>query len=366
MQKAIDPWGAIQIDDYEKVFDEFGIEKIPDSYKKELNHFIFERKIAIGQRDLKKVYQRILDKKPFINMTGIATSGYLHLGHKLIIDIFKLFKNLGARNFFAICDIDGYSSRPNKTMPSMREAKKYAIDNLAHVLALGLDKEDIYVQSQKPSKYYEFAFEISKKITENMYKAIYTGKSEAINFGKFSAVILQLADILHGQIPAFGQKMPSITCIALEQDPHLRLVRDMAKRLPYDLETPSAIYIRHQSGLLEGKKMSSSEPNSAIFLNDTPKEAKKKIQNAFTGGKDSLKEQKELGGDPDICKVYELLKFHYKDDDKLKEVYKDCRSGKLLCGNCKKFCIDFVSYFLSSHHKKLEKTKKIAQDIIQV
>ncbi|MCK5347220.1 MAG: tryptophan--tRNA ligase, partial [Candidatus Heimdallarchaeota archaeon] len=268
MTNIIDPWGSIQIDDYDKVFDEFGIEKITDTYRENLKHLFFERNIVIGHRDFEKVYDRIINKKPFINMTGIATSGDLHFGHKVIIDLFKFFKDLGARNFFAICDIDGYTSRPNKQIPTMKDAKEYAKDNLAHVLALGLDKKDIYVQSSKPPKYYEFTFEISKKITENMYKAIYTGKDVSVNFGKFSAVILQLADILHSQLPEFGSKMPSITCIALEQDPHLRLVRDVAKKLPYDLETPSALYILHQSGLLEGRKMSSSEPNSAIFLND--------------------------------------------------------------------------------------------------
>ena len=56
--------------------------------------------------------------------------------------------------------------------------------------------------------------------------------------------------------------------------------------------------------------MSSSKPKTAIYLNESPEEAEKKVKSAKTGGRESLKEQKELGGRPDECVIYEMLVYH--------------------------------------------------------
>lgn len=291
-------------------------------------------------------------------MTGIASSGNYHLGHKLDIDMFLFFKNLGAKNYFAICDIDAYTSRPK--VKSMEEAKEYAVNNIAHALALGIEEKDIYIQSKKEQRYYEFAFEISKKITENEFRAVYG----AVDLGKVSANLLQYADILHPQLLEYEGKMPSITGIGLEQDPHARLTRDVAQRLHYYLEIPSFIYFLHQSGLQKGKKMSSSEPETAIFLDDKPEDIKKKISKTFTGGKDTEEEQREKGGKPEICKVYEIYRFHHPDSKFVKETYKNCKEGKLVCGECKKTCAEFLTKFLTEHQEKYNKFLPIAKKIV--
>lgn len=356
-EKRIDPWGSELIEDYGHLIEEFGLERFPESYKKVLKHRFFEREIVIAHRDFKKVMERIEKKKPFINMTGIATSGGFHLGHKVDVDMFLFFKSLGAKNYFAICDIDAYTSRPK--IKSMEEARKYAVENLAHAMALGLEEKDVYVQSKQEQRYYEFVFEISKKITENEFRAVYGH----VDLGKVSANLLQYADILHGQLPEYEGKMPSITGIGLDQDPHARLTRDVAQRLPYDLELPSFIYFQHQAGLQKGKKMSSSEPETAIFLSDSTEDVKKKIAGSFTGGRDTVEEQKKKGGQPEVCKIYEIYKFHHPDSKFLKDVYERCKKGELLCGEDKKTCAEFLIKFLEEHQKKykenLPKAKKI-------
>lgn len=356
--KKIDPWGSAEIKDYKHVFRKFGLKEFPDKYK--LKHRFFERGIIIAHRDFDKVFNRAKSKKPFINMTGIATSGRLHLGHKVDIDLFKFFKSVGGRNYFGICDIDAYVSRPNKTVPSLKKAKEHAMNNLAHALALGLTKKDVYIQSKKEQRYYEFTFELSKKITENMFKAVYGH----LDLGKVSANLLQYSDILHPQLAEYEGKMPSITGIGIEQDPHAKLCRDLARKLPYNIELPSFIYFIHQSGLKKGKKMSSSDPDTAIFLDDSPKEVKRKINKTFTGGRDTVEEQKKLGGRPDICKIYEIYKFHHPGSKFIKRVYKNCKGGKLLCGEDKKICVKFLNNFLKEHQSKVKKKAKIAEKMI--
>ncbi len=358
MKQPIDPWGSGTITDYEHIFQEFGIEKFPDKFKEHFHHRFFERGIIVAHRDFAKVMERIISKKPFINMTGIATSGSLHFGHKVDIDLFVLFKSEGARNYFALCDIDAYVSRPK--IKTMKEAKEFAVNNLAHALALGLEEKDCYLQSCKDQRYYEFTFEISKKITQNMFEAIY-GHTD---IGKVQAVLLQIADILHGQLEEYEGKMPSVTGIGLDQDPHAKITRDISKRLLYDIETPSFVYFQHQSGLQQGKKMSSSEPDTAIFLDDKPEDVKRKINRSFTGGKDTVEEQRQKGGNPDICKVYELYKFHHPDSNFVQQTYNQCKCGSLLCGEDKKHCIEFLNDFLKGHQAKVKEKMPHAHKMV--
>ncbi|AJF59684.1 MAG: tryptophanyl-tRNA synthetase [archaeon GW2011_AR10] len=360
----IDPWGSGQITDYEHVFKEFGLKPFPEKWSSSLKHYLFERNIVVAHRDFDLVFQKIKTKKPFVNMTGIASSGQLHLGHKADLDLFFFFKKSGARNYFSVSDLDAYLSRPDSSVPSIKKAKQNAVDNLAHALALGLTEKDVYVQSQgsrkNPRRYFEFSLELSKKITKNTFEAVYGH----VDLGKVAANFLQYADIIHPQLEEFEGKMPSVTGIGIEQDPHARLTRDVARRLPYDLEVPSFIYFQHQSGLREGSKMSSSLPETAVFLNDSAKDAERKIRNAFTGGRPTAEEQKKLGGNPEICKVCELLRFHFPDSKKLGKHIEDYRSGKILDRENKQFAVDFMLPWLEKHQEKAKEKRELAEQIV--
>ena len=61
--------------------------------------------------DFNIIKEAINNKKTFIQLTGIASSGPLHLGHKVDIDAYLLFKSLGAKSFFVVSDIDAYVSQ---------------------------------------------------------------------------------------------------------------------------------------------------------------------------------------------------------------------------------------------------------------
>lgn len=354
----IDPWGSNAIENYDHIFGEFGLSKFPDSMRKELGHIFFERNIVIAHRDFEKVLKRIKEKKKFINITGIASSGPYHFGHKADIDLFRFFKEKGAVNCFCVCDLDAYNSRVK--INTLKDAQEIAVENTAHALALGLKEKDIFVQSNREARYYSFAFELGKKITAKTFEAIYGH----LDLGKVSANLLQYADILHGQLPEYNGQMPSITGIGLDQDPHARATRDLVKRLPYELETPSFIYFRHQSGLKEGSKMSASEPDTALFLNDSKEVAERKIKRAFSGGRPSVEEHRTLGGVLEIDKVYELLLFHYPNTKKLNKIAEDFSSGKMLSSELKQIAVDFFLEFLEKHQHKVDENKKLARQIV--
>ena len=142
---------------------------------------------------------------------------------------------------------------------------------------------------------------------------------------------MQVADILHPQLEECGGPKPTVVPVGPDQDPHIRLTRDIAERFKskFNFVAPSSTYHRFITGLT-GDKMSSSKPKTAIFLSDGPEVAEKKIKSAKTGGRESLAEQKELGGVPEDCSVYEMLLYHLvKSDDELKEIYHEDNKSSL-------------------------------------
>lgn len=358
--KNIDPWGSKEVKIDEQLIKKFGLTTFSDSERNKFNHYLFRRKIVLAHRDFDKIYDCVRGKKPFIQLTGIATSGPLHLGHKLDIDLFMYLDSLGANSHFAVSDIDAYVSRPDSKIPSLEKAKEFALDNISHLLALGIKKKSLYLQSKKEPRYYEFTFEISKKITENTFRAIYGH----LDLGKLSANLLQYSDILHLQLKEYYGPMPSITGIGVEQDPHARACRDVARRLPYHLINPSFIYFSHQSGLQLGKKMSASEPDTAIFLNDSEDDIKRKINKAYSGGRDSLEEHRKLGGIPEKDKTFEILMFHHPNSDFVQNIYDEYKSGRLTSGELKQICKEFLIKLLKKHQSKLKRTKKIAEKMV--
>jgi tryptophanyl-tRNA synthetase len=67
--------------------------------------------------------------------------------------------------------------------------------------------------------------------------------------------------------------------------------------------------------------MSASDPNSSIFLTDSPKDIKKKIHSyAFSGGGRTLEEHKEKGANLEVDIPYHYLRFFLEDDEKLEDI----------------------------------------------
>ena len=99
--------------------------------------------------------------------------------------------------------------------------------------------------------------------------------------------------------------------------------------------------------------MSSSNPNSAIFMTDTPKQIKNKMnRHAFSGGQETLEEHRRLGGNPDVDVSYIYLTYFAEDDDKLAEVYKNYKAGTLLTGELKKLAIDLLQEYVQQFQAK--------------
>ena len=429
MDSNLDPWGSLQVKDYKKMREEFGIEP----FNFDLNdNKMARRNLIVGQRDFWRIREAIERKDKFAAMTGLMPSGDMHLGSKAIIEQMIYFQQKGAEVYIAVADLESYATRNI----SLEKARSIAIENfLLNYVALGLKKCHFYFQSTN-SRVQKFAFVLSKEVTFSEMKAIY-GFDESKRMLELNSPIIQASDILSPQI--YGEPMPTIVPVGADQDPHIRLTRDISGRMDiikvkkngnglmfsiggndppepvfqiigkiseklkfkisrkntkyrtaevetfegdlYELElqiakmerslnvnatiAPSSMIMRLETGI-RGGKMSKSVPDSTISLNDTTVEADKKIRRALTGGRESVEEQKKLGGNPYICPVFELYMYHLSREDKdLKKVEEECKSGVRLCGSCKIEASELMKQFLIELKEKRENSRHLIKDYME-
>ena len=363
MKKAFNPWEVRGEINYNKLVKEFGVsimKDLPEIFNKEI---LFRRKIIFAHRDYQRILESVKNKKKFVMMTGLMPTGKFHLGHLLVAQQFLIYQKLGAKIYIAIADLEAYNARGQ----SLEDSRKIAIDEyVTNYVALGLNPKnvEIYFQSDRSkdsnrsNAYYRLQNILAKHATFNEFKAVYGD----ITPGKMVSSLLQASDMLHSQLPEFENICPVVVPVGIDQDPHLRLARDISKRIPIKFTQLSSTYHQMIPGLKGAKsKMSSSDPNSFIALTDNPKTVKNKINKyAFSGGKETLEEHKRLGGNPDIDVSFQYLRmFLEEDDDKLEEIYNDYKSGKLTTGELKKYTIDKLNSFLKDHQAKREKAKKV-------
>lgn len=110
--------------------------------------------------------------------------------------------------------------------------------------------------------------------------------------------------------------------------------------------------------------MSASDVNSAIFLTDTPKQIKTKInKHAFSGGHVTLAEHREFGGNTDVDVSYQLLKFFLEDDEELEKIRVAYTKGELLSGEIKKLAIDCLSPIVA---EQIERRKNVTEEILEL
>lgn len=367
MTNKVTPWEVSGNVDYEKLVKEFGLSSLKDLPNVFNENVLFRRNIVFAHRDIQRILLAIKNKKPFVMMTGLMPTGKMHIGHMLVAQQFIFYQKLGAKVYIAVADIEAYNARGQ----SLEESRNIAIEEyLTNYIALGLDlkKCDLYFQSDrsKDSKkaiaYYRLQNLLSRYATFAEFKAVYG----EITPGKMLAALLQASDMLHPQLLEFEGNVPVIVPVGTDQDPHIRLARDISQRIknPKFIQLSSTYHLFAPG--LKGGKMSSSDPTSFISLTDSPKEVENKIKKyAFSGGKDTLEEHKKLGGNPDVDVSLQYLRFGFEPDDKkLQKIYEDYKSGKMTTGDLKAITIEKINAFLKDHQKKRELAKKRINEFI--
>ncbi len=363
------PWEIKGDINYKKLIKEFGIEPLKQLPKIFNENLLFRRRIVFAHRDIQKILLAVKNKKPFVMMTGLMPTGKFHIGHMILAQQFIFWQKLGAKIYLAVADIEAYNARGQ----SLEESRKIAIEQyITNYIALGLKPKncEIYFQSdrakdgKKASAYYRLQNLFANHVTFNEFKGVYG----EISPGKMISALLQASDMYHPQLKEFeGKSIPTFIPVGIDQDPHIRIARDMSRRIKgFDFIPISSTYHLFAPGLGRGK-MSASDSNSFIALTDSPKEVERKIKKyAFSGGQDTLEEHRKKGGNPDIDVSFQYLRMLFEEnDEKLKQLEEDYRSGKLLTGELKQYLIDKINKFLAEHKKRREKAKNMVNKFIK-
>lgn len=109
--------------------------------------------------------------------------------------------------------------------------------------------------------------------------------------------------------------------------------------------------------------MSASDPNSAIFMSDTPNQIKNKInRHAFSGGRESLEEHRKLGGNPDVDVAYTYLSYFLEDDAELEDLAQKYQRGEMLTGEMKARCISELQKFVAAFQ---ERRSKVTHEVMR-
>lgn len=413
MEKSfINPWASESSIPVERLFEEFGIEPI-DWVRDTLPDIpaFFRRGIIFGHRDYQLISDAITRKNPFYVLTGFMPSGHPHLGHLMVMKEVVWHVQQGGTGFICIADREAHAVRDM----SWDDCDRYAREYLSCLFALGYTGTT-YSQ-RKNRDVQDLCFEASTKVNFSELSAIY-GFGQDTDLGHAVSVATQVADILYPQTVC--PPAPTIVPVGLDQDPHIRLTRGIAHKMRmftveeregyvsvrsknapvsamdavtnafskvkrysghidifgvlykdvrtivrdieiaqggYGFVSPSATFHRFMPGL-QGGKMSSSIPETIIGFNEDEKTVKKKVMAALTGGRQTLAEQKELGGQPDECPVFLLNLFHMVDDDnELAEIHRQCINGELMCGQCKKDTAERVQTFLATFREKMDEVQ---------
>ncbi len=419
MAEQINPWSSTPKMDINRLIADFGIEPF-GPMKNTIEHppVFIRRNIVAGHRGYDAVVDAMLQKRPFHVLTGFMPSGHPHFGHLMVMKEVVWHIQQGGRGFISMADREAHAVRGL----SWDTCDKYAREYMECLYALGFCGE-IYSQ-RRNNALKDLAFEAATKINFSELSAIY-GFGPETELAHAVSVSMQVADILYPQLVA--GEAPTVVPVGIDQDPHIRLTRDIsnslrmflvedrgthisiraknadpdaidavAKRfngakkyeghvdlpagLPltvaetdvvvreierefggYGFQIPSATYHSFLQGL-QGGKMSSSVPDSLVWFDDPEKDVKKKIMGAMTGGRQTLEEQKKLGGEPEKCSVYQLNRFHMQENDaELAEMCRACKAGELMCGTCKKETLERVRAFLAEFKEKRDETAHMVE-----
>ena len=361
----VTPWEVTGDIDYDRLQTQFGTTPIDDALKARLEkygplHPMIRRGIFYSHRDLDVLLDRYDKGGDFVLYTGRGPSGNTHLGHimpwmlnKWIQDTFKVDM------LFQMTDDEKFLF---KEKLDLKDTTSMAYENALDFVALGFDpkRTRIILNTKNIDRLYPIALRVSKKVTFSTAKAVF-GFDESTHIGQIFYTTLQ-------SVPAFlpteenGRQVPVIIPCGIDQDPHFRVTRDVAPGLGYP--KPTMLYCKMFPGLSGADKMSSSDENATIYTTDSPKAVKKKVGRAFTGGRVSVEEQRQLGGNPEVCAVFKYNYYLFEpDDEKVNELATKCRNGEILCGECKMCLVERINVFLEGHQDRREKARDVVADM---
>lgn len=374
-EQVVTPWdvqGSVSADgkqlaiDYDKLVAQFGTRRIEPELLARFEkltghkpHPLLRRGMFFSHRELDKILDRYEQGKPFFLYTGRGpSSDTIHIGHMIPFVFTKWLQDVF--NVPLVIQLTDDEKFLFKHELKAEQTREFSHSNARDIIAVGFDFKKTFIFSDFDyvgGAFYRNVVKISRQISFNQAKATF-GFSDSDNIGKIHFCSVQAAPSFSNSFPNIFGDTSNIPCLipcAIDQDPYFRLTRDVAVKLKYP--KPALIHSRFFPALQGPQtKMSASDPNSSIFMNDTPNQIKNKVnKHGFSGGRETEEEHRKYGGDTEVDVAYQYLSFFLDDDEELARIGEDYRAGRLLTGQLKARCIQVLQDFVKDFQARKAK-----------
>jgi tryptophanyl-tRNA synthetase len=354
----VTPWEVTGKVDYERLIQQFGTQKISNEILNDIStiskgkmHVMLRRNIFFSHRDLDLILKDYREGKGFFLYTGRAPSLGMHIGHLVPFLFTKWLQDIFDVNvYIEITDDEKFMRNQEYTL---KQTSEWAYQNILDIIAVGFnpDKTFIFKDTEYIRNMYPLVTSIAKRLNFSQIKATF-GLDASSNIGILFYPAIQI-------VPTMFEKSRCLIPAAIDQDPYWRLQRDLAESLGY--HKAAEIHSKFLPPLASsGGKMSSSIPESAVYLSDPPKTVEKKIMKyAFSGGQATTELQRKLGADLNVDVPYQWLYYIFEeDDDEIKRIADEYSAGRMLTGEIKKILAQKVNELLEEHRRKREASER--------
>ncbi|MCW1293817.1 MAG: tryptophan--tRNA ligase [Candidatus Parvarchaeota archaeon] len=360
----VTPWevsGRLDEAAYSKLVQRFGASLIDDkilekikSYTKDLHPYLKNR-LFYAHRNLDSLLDGYKKNEKFYLYTGRGPSGKMHIGHLIPFRFTKWLQDkFDVHLLIQITDDEKFMVKEKLTKEEVERIKE---DNIISILSLGFKPEKTHVIAdyQSAKTLYYYATDVAKKVTVSTIKAVF-GVNDSDNIGKLFFPSIQI-------VPAFllsalsGERYNCLIPYAIDQDPYFRVARDVLPKLGF--EKPASIMSKFIPALRgQTTKMSSSDEMTGIFLDDDEKTVKRKLMKyAFSGGRDTLEEQKKYGANIEVDFAFNSFMTLEDDADKIDKIREEYSRGEITSGEMKEIAADTINRVLEQIRKNREKVK---------
>ncbi|KAF8392042.1 hypothetical protein HHK36_022382 [Tetracentron sinense] len=364
-EQVVNPWEVSAKDggkiDYDKLIDKFGCQRLDQTLISRVQrltsrapHVFLRRSVFFAHRDFNEILDSYERGDKFYLYTGRGPSSEaLHLGHLVPFMFTKYLQD--AFKVPLVIQLTDDEKCMWKNL-SVEESQRLARENAKDIIACGFDITKTFIFSDFDyvgGAFYKNMVRVSKCVTYNKVVGIF-GFTGEDHIGKISFPPVQAVPSFPSSFPHLFSGKDDLRCLipcAIDQDPYFRMTRDVAPRIGY--QKPALIESLFFPALQgETGKMSASDPNSAIYVTDSAKDIKNKVNKyAFSGGQDSIENHRKYGANLEVDIPIKYLGFFLEDDAELEHISKEYGAGRMLTGEVKKRLIEVLTEIVERHRR---------------
>ncbi len=240
---------------------------MPDDYigKIGAKNTIISRAVLAGENlDVRLAHLLNNDPEAVDIFAGFDLAGRMYIGNGLILKQLKWYKDRGCTIHIPLVDYEAASARNVEIKKAREIAETSAIPLLEK---LGFDKNEVYIRS-KIDCILDYVCLFSSNLSFEEPYGIYRRQ---LTPGEYISALIMAADIL--RLSESSERV--LTVYGIDEMPHIKFTNYLARK--YGIPMVSSTFSKIISGLVS-KKMSKSQPEENIFLDDTYEVIKRKTE----------------------------------------------------------------------------------------